>query len=80
MEQGDVLLEEGELYLVEGVLLWGTEGFDVLWMRVTAVVQASHLLLVGLKEATFHERSDSGEGMALVQELIARNTRVIVDS
>ena len=73
VKQGDVLLEEGELYPVKGVLLWGAEGLDVLWMRVATVVQASHLLLIGLKEPTFHERCDRGKGMALVQEFVARD-------
>ena len=74
VKQGDVLLEEGKLYLVESVLLWSAERFDVFGMRVATVIQSSHLLLVGLKEATLDKCSDRGESMALVKEFVTSNT------
>ena len=78
VEQGDVLLEEGELYLVVSILLGKAEGFDTFGMGLAAVVQASHLLLKGLEESTFDEGGDGGEGVALVQQFVTGNTREII--
>jgi hypothetical protein len=70
MKQGDVLFKKRELYLVVGLLLGRTEGFDILRMGLTAMVQASHFLLVSFQESTLAEGRDRGEGMALVQEFV----------
>jgi hypothetical protein len=75
MKQSDRLLEEGELYLVEGLLLRQAEGFDVLGMRFPAVVQASHFLFVGLEDASLAKGRYRGEGMALVQEFVSCKRR-----
>ena len=80
VKQRDILLEERKLYLVEGVLLDGTEGFDVLGMRLATMVQASHFLLIGFKQSTFNKGRDGSKRMALVQEFVAGNTQLIVYS
>ena len=80
MKQGDRLLEEGKLYLVEGFLLGQAQRFDMFGMGLTAMIQASHFLFVGLKDASLDKGRDGGEGVALVQEFIAGNAQEVVYS
>ena len=48
MQEGDILFQEGELDLVIGVLLDGTQGLDILQMGLAAVVQTPYFLFICL--------------------------------
>ena len=61
LQQRHPLLQEREEYLVVGILLRLTQRLDTLWMRLAAMIQASHLHFIGLEEATFHQLVDDGE-------------------
>jgi hypothetical protein len=71
MQQRHLLLKEGELYLVVGLLLGRAEGLDTLRMGLATMIEPPHLLFVGLEESPLAEGGDSSQGVALVQEFVA---------
>ena len=58
MQQGHLLLHHRHQYLVVGRLLCRAEPLDVLWMRLAAVVQPSHLHLVCFEHTALDEHRD----------------------
>ena len=70
VKQRHLVLHHGEQNLVVGFLLWCGEPLDVLGTGLAAVVQASHLHLVGLQQAALDELVEDGQGVALVEEEI----------
>ena len=78
MQQHHLPFQELELYLVEGILLWWAEWFDVFGVRLSAMVQSAHLTLHKSKQSTFYHCIERRQrGMTGIDKLIARHLTAI---
>ena len=71
VEQRHLFLHHREKNLVVGFLLGNVELFDKFRVRLSSVVQTSHLQLIGLKQPTLHKGIDGGKGMATIEQFVA---------
>ena len=75
MQQGDVLFQERELYLVVGFLLGLAQRLDLVEMGLSAMIQATHLLLIDFENATLLQGRDCLEGVVLIEQFVASDFR-----
>ena len=71
MQQGHILLQERELYLVECLLLHLAQGFDEFRVRVATKVQSAHLFIIGFQHTSLHQGVYRLQGVSLVNQLVA---------
>ena len=72
MQEGDILLHEREENLIVGILLGFVEGFDILQVGFSPMIQTPHLQLIGLQQTAFHQSVDCLQrGMTCIHQLIA---------
>ena len=78
MQQGNILFQKRELYLVIGILLNLAKRLDPVQIRFAPMIQTTHLLFVGLQKPSFDKGCERCETMPLIEQFVTGNLNDIL--